>query len=223
MIAEFEWVSASFEFGDRQPQAISRCQYLLVNQANGVCSQLLCSQDGLLGFVDEAILAQLKSSCTIVADEYLGLAGDCAFRVLIVKDAAAPAGWIWAGLRNQLNQLPATLFALGGRALQIAQWLADHQFCGRCGRATGGDSLDRARVCSHCEVRFYPRISPGMIVLVRRGRELLLARHLRASRPVYSTLAGFVEAGETVEQCVHREVKEEVGVTLAKLEYVKSQ
>ncbi len=216
-------MSASFEFGDRLPVGIQSQQYLIVSQVNGVCAQLACSVDGLVAIFDEGRVTTIKSQREFIADEYLGFAGAIAYRVLVLNNEPILESYLWAGLRPQLNQLPPQLFALAGRALQIGQWLADHQFCGRCGQPTGADSQDRAKVCKSCILRFYPRISPCMIVLVRRGRDLLLARHLRANRPVYSTLAGFVEAGETVEQCIHREVTEEVGVRLKRVEYVKSQ
>jgi NAD+ diphosphatase len=109
------------------------------------------------------------------------------------------------------------------RALQIAQWFYDHQYCGRCGDLTLVDALDRAKVCVSCELRFYPRISPCMITLVTRGEEILLAHHRRSSRPLYTTLAGFVEVGESVEACVRREVYEEVKIRLGELRYFRSQ
>ena len=91
------------------------------------------------------------------------------------------------------------------------------------GGSSQQDEIDRAACCAHCSLRFYPRLSPCMIVLVTRGDELLLAHHQRATRVVYSTLAGFVEAGESVEDCVRREVMEEVGVTVGELHYFQSQ
>jgi NAD+ diphosphatase len=77
--------------------------------------------------------------------------------------------------------------------------------------------------CPSCKQVYYPRLSPSIIVLVTRGDELLLARNARARGNFYSTLAGFVEPGESIEQAVHREVLEEVGVTVKNLEYFGSQ
>ena len=82
---------------------------------------------------------------------------------------------------------------------------------------------ERAMHCPRCELQHYPRLSPSMIVLVTRGDEVLLARSPRFVAGVYSTLAGFVEAGESVEQCVLREVREEVGVEVGNLRYLGSQ
>ena len=77
--------------------------------------------------------------------------------------------------------------------------------------------------CDNCESQHYPRISPSMIVLVTRGDEVLLARSPRFVTGIYSTLAGFVEPGESVEHCVAREVREEVGVEVQNLQYIGSQ
>jgi len=82
---------------------------------------------------------------------------------------------------------------------------------------------DHARVCVPCKRSFYPRLSPCIIVLVTRGEELLLARGARHREGVFSTLAGFVEPGETAEQAVHREVREEVGIAVQNLRYWGSQ
>jgi NAD+ diphosphatase len=160
---------------------------------------------------------------SIASEHYLGMLNGEDLWVRVLSAGIVPANYQWLGLRSQLEILSASEFQLAGRALQIAQWFYDHRYCGRCGQATQADDIDRAKICSNCELRFYPRISPCMIVLVTRGEELLLAHHRRATRVVYSTLAGFVEAGESVEECVRREIKEEVGISVGRLEYFRSQ
>jgi NAD+ diphosphatase len=82
---------------------------------------------------------------------------------------------------------------------------------------------ERAMVCPACGFTAYPRIAPAMMVLVRRGDRILLGRAPHFLPEVYSALAGFVEAGESLEECVHREVLEEVGITVANLRYFRSQ
>ena len=82
---------------------------------------------------------------------------------------------------------------------------------------------ERSKECPACGLVVYPRISPAMMVLVTRGRELLLARANRFPNSMYSALAGFVEAGESIEDCIHREVLEEVGVQVGNLRYFSSQ
>jgi NAD+ diphosphatase len=114
-------------------------------------------------------------------------------------------------------------FALAGRALQLLQWDRDHQYCGRCGTPTVPRAEERARQCPACGLSAYPRVAPAVMALVRRGRELLLGRSPHFPPGMYSALAGFVEPGESLEQCVAREVEEEVGVRVANLAYFASQ
>lgn len=114
-------------------------------------------------------------------------------------------------------------FAFAGRAVQLLDWQAQHRYCGRCGTPTVRQDGETAMACTNCGLLFYPRISPAIMVLVRSGRQLLLARSPRFKPGVYSALAGFVEPGETLEQCAAREVREEVGIEIANLRYFASQ
>ena len=126
-----------------------------------------------------------------------------------------------AGLRILLGEAREELFRLAGRALQLLDWHRGHRFCGSCGAATR-DEGERI-FCMQCNLDFHPRISPSIIVLVRRGDEALLARSPGWPEGLYSTLAGFVEPGESVEETVHREVMEEVGLRVRGLRYLSSQ
>jgi NAD+ diphosphatase len=158
------------------------------------------------------------------AQHYLGrLEGVGCIAIRVAPDAPMPAGWEWRGLRTLFLQLPDDWLALAGRAFQIVEWDRSHQFCGRCGTATRDKSGERAKECPACGHIVYPRVSPAMMVLVTRGQELLLARAKRFPQAMYSALAGFVEPGESIEDCVHREVREEVGVQVDALRYVASQ
>jgi NAD+ diphosphatase len=158
------------------------------------------------------------------AQHYLGrLGGVGCIAIRVAPDAPPRGGWEWRGLRTLFLQLPDDWLALAGRAFQIVEWDRSHQFCGRCGTATRDKSGERAKECPACGHVVYPRVSPAMMVLVTRGQELLLARAKRFPQAMYSALAGFVEAGESIEDCVHREVREEVGVEVDALRYVASQ
>ena len=126
-------------------------------------------------------------------------------------------------LYQVLGRIDEQLFALAGRASQLLAWERDHQFCGRCGEAMQMDVEERAMCCAPCRTINYPRIAPCIIVLVTRGEELLLARNANFPRPMYSTLAGFIEAGETAEETLAREVHEEVGVQVKNIRYFQSQ
>src|SRR5271165_6764548 len=147
---------------------------------------------------------------------------DCV-AISVAADAPEPAGWQWRGLRTLFMQLSDPLLALAGRAFQIAEWDRSHRFCGRCGTPTRDKAGERAKLCPACGHVAYPRVSPAMMVLVTRQRELLLARARRFPHAMYSALAGFVEVGESIEDCIHREVREEVGLEVETLRYVASQ
>ncbi len=126
-------------------------------------------------------------------------------------------------LRSIVGQNDDRLFALAGRATQIISWFKNHQYCGHCGVRTELHPRDRALICPKCGLHFYPRLSPSIIVLVRRGEEVLLARNTSWPEGFYSTLAGFVEPGESVEEALHREVFEEVGIRVNNVRYKGSQ
>ena len=135
----------------------------------------------------------------------------------------APPGHEWIGMRRILMELDEVHFAIAGRGRQILEFNHTHRYCGRCGAPTRRHERESALYCADCDHLYYPRISPCIIVLVTRGEELLLARSGRFPNGMYSTLAGFVEPGETLEQAVHREVLEEVGVRIGALRYYASQ
>ncbi len=153
---------------------------------------------------------------------YLGeLDGRACFAVEVKCDGVP--GFATCSLRALLGQVEQQVFYLAGRAFQLIEWARNHRFCGACGTETHQHEDDRARVCPNCGHIAYPRLSPSMIVLVWRGDEILLARNAAWPSGFFSTLAGFVEPGESLEQTVHREVKEEVGLKVTNLEYKGSQ
>ncbi|KMV29540.1 NADH pyrophosphatase [Photobacterium swingsii] len=124
--------------------------------------------------------------------------------------------------RELLDVAPA-LFDLVGRATQLSHMLHTQKYCPSCGGQCQLAEMDIAMVCQQCDSHHYPRISPCVIVAVRRGDELLLAQHPRHKTGMYTVIAGFVEAGETLEQCVAREVLEETGIIVSNIRYVGSQ
>lgn len=135
----------------------------------------------------------------------------------------APPGWQPMALRQAMMQMPEPLMGLAGRAAQVIEWDRTHRHCGVCGAPTELQPRERARKCPGCGHTAYPRLSPAMMVLVWRGREVLLARSPHYAPGMFSALAGFVEPGESLEECVHREVAEEVGVRVRELRYYGSQ
>lgn len=153
---------------------------------------------------------------------YLGrLDGEDVFVLWMTGDPAPP--FIVNGLRNLFGRFDDEVFALAGRASQIAAFLDTHRFCGRCATKTERAEGERALACPKCKLTQYPRVTPAVIVLVRRGDRALLARSGRFPLPFFSTLAGFVEAGESLEETIAREIKEEVGIGVTNVRYFASQ
>lgn len=141
----------------------------------------------------------------------------------LADDAPEPAGMRYVGLRALFFKVPDALLSLAARAFQVVDWDRCHRYCGRCGTPTLDRADERSKECPKCHLVAYPRIAPAMMALVTRGRELLLARAHRFAPGMYSALAGFVEPGESIEDCVRREVREEVGLEVGKLTYFDSQ
>ncbi len=225
-LPELEWLDFSSATA-AVANSDADCHYLIAWDNRGQVEQLLADTHGSLVCVDSAQLLVWAIDPGSASSIFLGHIANKPYRVLLWSSSQPPPGHQWLGLRPQLDRLNAGQFSLAGRALQLAQWFCNHAFCGRCGRPTLVDSLpqpgEHQRRCEPCQLSFYPRITPCMIALITRGPEILLAYHLRASRPMFSPLAGHLEAGENLEQCVRREVKEEVGVDIAAITYVTSQ
>lgn len=141
----------------------------------------------------------------------------------LAEDAVLPDHTAAIGLRRVWSSLGESSFRRAGRAVQIVEWSRSHQFCGRCGGPTERVDGETARRCPRCRVSLYPRISPAIIVLVTRGNTALLGRSTRFPGRMYSTLAGFVEAGETLEEAVSRELREEASIEVKDIRYFGSQ
>lgn len=192
-------------------------------------------------FSREKILVQLldRDSATISArspedlglpavfTRYLGRYGDtdCFLAELAEREEGsdAPPGTQFRSLRSLYTAIGEDLFSLAGRALQILHWHREHRFCGRCGTAMVDRSTELARECPNCSLISHPRLSPAVIMAVVREKKILLARAPRFPEGMYSTLAGFVEPGETLEEAVGREVREETGIAVDNIRYVASQ
>jgi NAD+ diphosphatase len=137
--------------------------------------------------------------------------------------ATPPGGWQPSPIRELYGKVPDSDMAIASYAVRILDFDRSTAFCGRCGAKTRPLTTERARICTACNRITYPRISPAIIVLVKKGEEVLLARSPRSPPRVYSVIAGFNEPGENLEQTVHREVGEEVGIAVRNLRYFGSE
>lgn len=218
-IGEFE-ITGRFEPGMEGPERLEepawwfifRERKLLVDRRDNHWTPPQCRRPELLGV-------------PILCRHYLGrLDGVHAYTAETSDDAQSPAeDYEFLDLRQVHGRMPQDLFVLSWRAVQVLDWDRTHKFCGRCGNELRHGVQDRAKECPDCGLRQFPRIAPAIMALVTRGEELLLARGPKFPAGFYSVLAGFVEPGETLEACVRREVREEVGIEITNLRYFGSQ
>lgn len=141
----------------------------------------------------------------------------------LTDEVSTPVGYRLVSLRVAYHGLSPEEFRAAGVARQKVEWHHTHRFCSRCGAATERHERHEAMSCPVCGQLHFARVEPAVIVLVQRDREILLGRSPHFDAGVYSTLAGFVEPGESLEECVHREIQEEVDIQVTKLRYFGSQ
>lgn len=143
--------------------------------------------------------------------------------VEIASDAVLPAGFSQHERRGLWTVIGEKDFFRMGKAFHLMDWRRTHKFCGACGAGMSYDDGEHAMKCPNCGVFEYPRIAPAIIVAVEREGKLLLAHGVNFPQGRFSVLAGFVEPGESLEECVEREVYEESGVRLKNIKYFGSQ
>lgn len=155
---------------------------------------------------------------------YLGtFAGVPCYTAEVEAEAPEPEGMAFCPLRPLYDVLEEDLFHLAGRALQLLAWEDTHRFCGRCGTATVLSQAEHARSCPQCGLVSYPRIAPAVITAILKDKQILLAHAPHFPDQMYGLIAGFVEPGETLEDCVRRETLEETGLTIKNITYFSSQ
>jgi NAD+ diphosphatase len=166
------------------------------------------------------------SPCLAAGPIPLGrLAGRACYALALEDGASTDAELVAIGLRELFARVEDPgLLAMAARASQTLDWWFGHAYCGRCGTETRLHDTEMARSCPGCGALHFPRINPAVITLVHRGEDEILLAHDHRFRPgFFALLAGFVEPGETLEQAVVREVREEVGVEVEDLRYFGSQ
>ncbi len=188
-----------------------------------VGNKLLVRHEGTLSTIPN-LISLTEIGLVPVRTQFLGtLDNQPCYSAELPKDVSIPDSLALQGLRELYGTLDEELFVISGRAIQIVEWDRTHQYCGHCATPTTQLPHERAKRCPKCGLVNYPRLSPAVIMLVCRGEELLLARAPRFPAGMYSILAGFVEPGESLEETVVREVREEVGIEVKDIRYFGSQ
>ena len=160
----------------------------------------------------------------VVRQNYLGRLGNShCYAVELQEGIPAPDGMAFHDLRQVYGSLEEDLFQIALRAVQIVDWDRTHQFCSRCGTRVESSKAERSKVCPACGLLQFPRLAPAIIVLIERGDRILLARSRHFPSGMHSVLAGFVEPGESLEEALIREVREEVGISVKEIRYFGSQ
>ncbi|MEM7110858.1 MAG: NAD(+) diphosphatase [Chloroflexota bacterium] len=212
----------------RAPETLEEPAYWYIFKG----SRLLVRDEGETASMPR-LFAPDELGLTAVRQQYLGYLDDengkihCYSAEVDRKLETTPEGHAFKGLRELYPLLGDGFFWLGGRAIQIVDWDRTHQFCGRCGAKTESLAHERSKKCPQCGLTAYPRLAPAIIIAIERpfpdGNRILLARNARFPYGFYSVLAGFVEPGETLEECAHREVFEETGIRIKNVRYFGSQ
>lgn len=191
-------------------------------------------QDGVVALCDQAVVSRNDQWLLPWAEVEVWLAddrepvyvGQFEGRHIYVAELSAEAPFAEnerIPVRDAVLTTASGTAAMLSTAIQVQQWWRDHRYCGRCGRTTGYHPAERARWCEHCQTPWYARLAPCVIVVIRRGDRFLLARSSRTRRYYYSLVAGFVEPGESAEEAVAREVREETGLEVTNIRYRASQ
>ncbi|MFC1995123.1 NAD(+) diphosphatase [Chloroflexota bacterium] len=159
-----------------------------------------------------------------IRTQYLGtIKGHPCYSAEVPSETTAPEGMSFRELKPLFEVLDEDEFLLACKALQIVNWDQTNQYCGRCGNGTEVLQDERAKKCPNCGLLSYPLISPVTITAVLKGNSILLAGNAATNGKVHSIIAGFVEPGETLEECVQREILEEVGLKVKNIKYFGSQ
>ena len=172
---------------------------------------------------DESELPKDLADRPLPSHEVLLPNGNTIRTLAIDHEVNEGADWQMTGLRASFDYLPISEYKAAGKAFQILWWDRHSRFCPVCGTPTE-QRAPIMKKCPACGYEIYPPISTAIIVLIRRGRDEVLLVHARNFRGTfYGLVAGFLEPGETLEQCVRREVHEETGLQIDNITYFDSQ
>ncbi len=146
-----------------------------------------------------------------------------AYYLAELREGEAPEGFLWRDIRQERERREKALHFAVTTAYHLSLWYRDNRFCGRCGGETREDQRERMLRCPRCGNLIYPKIAPAVIVALTDGDRLLMTRYQGREYKGYALIAGFCEVGETAEDTVRREVREEVGLEVEEIRYYASQ
>lgn len=165
-----------------------------------------------------------KFSFNIIAKQYLGtLDNKHCFAVEVEDEIINMENYSFYDLRMLFSILDQEVFQIAKKAMHLLSWDIENKFCSKCSGKLEFSSNEISKICKNCQATYYPKISPAIIVAVIKDNKILLARAKHFSTGRFSVLAGYVEPGETLEQCVKREVKEEVNIDVKNIKYFSNQ
>jgi NAD+ diphosphatase len=165
-----------------------------------------------------------EKTCPVLRAQYLGHRDTVPLYAVETNTESSVRGCTFSpNIRELHGILPDDELALAAFAVRIVDFNRTARFCGQCGAPTRQSGIERAKCCDACGMITYPRTSPAIIVLIRNGDNVLLARSPRFPPGMYSIIAGFVEPAETLEEAVRREVWEEVGLEVTNIRYYGSE
>jgi NAD+ diphosphatase len=209
----------NFILGSTAPKKENVPSYIFLFQKNNLLVKKLDAEFTILTSND---LPHLENK--IPNKFYIGsLDNHSCYTAKFPETEAIPDSMEFIGLRQLNERINKIILQVAFRAIQIVTWDETHRFCGVCGESTIKHPDEYAKVCPKCGHISYPRLCPAVIVAVTKGDKLLLASNKNFTSNMYSVLAGFVEAGETLEECVKREIREEVGIEVKNIKYFGSQ
>ena len=177
-------------------------------------------KDNKIPFIKDITILDTSMFCT----HYIGtLDGHPCMCAEVPPKIVALDGMTFEDLHELYEILDEDLFLLAGRAIQIINWDKNHRYCGKCGTLTGNMENEMAKICPECGHICYTRISPAVITAIIKNGKILMAKHSYGLKNRYALIAGFIEAGETLEEGVKREIMEEVGLKVNNIKYFGSQ
>ncbi|MCI6316927.1 MAG: NAD(+) diphosphatase [Spirochaetia bacterium] len=181
---------------------------------------IVCSNGSLPSFEDTLMLRKLSPDSDFFDEKETGI---CAMEFEISENAVLPQGFEKKLLREYFAENDEFTGSMAARARAILTWRHETKFCGKCGGKLADSYKFSARECYVCKKNYFPRIEPCIIVVVKKDGKVLLVNHTYRNQDIYACIAGFMEAGESAENAVQREVFEETGIKIKNIKYRGSQ